>query len=158
MKEKIHEQINNELRQASRYDTTITIISIVLTFILFGISMAFAEQSFTSIYSPLPPSPTFKFVAWATAAMFVSLIATLVINLYSILALMNNKKRKARLVENLAKLYQEEGTSSYSADVVTLGYKAKGNLFIVILSALAAVGIIIPLILFIDKIVEKLPS
>ena len=38
MKDRIHEHLSGELRQASRTDTTITIIAVVVTFILFGIS------------------------------------------------------------------------------------------------------------------------
>jgi len=156
MKERIHEQISTELKQASRTDTTILIIAVIVTFILFAISMAFAEQSVTYSYTGLGQTETTKFVVWATAAMFISLMATLIIDLYSILALANNKKRKVKLVESLSKLYQEEGATSYSADVVSPGYKTWGNLFIAILSTLAGLAIIIPLIVFIDKIVEGL--
>jgi hypothetical protein len=156
MKERIQEQITNELKQASRTDTTITIIAIIVTFVLFGMSYAFASQSVAYDYNVLFNNPTMKFVVWATAALFVSLIAILVINLYSILALNNSKTRKAKLAESLAKLYQEEGMLQYDAGNISQGYQARSNLFTAIIATVAAVGIIIPLIVFINKIVEEL--
>ena len=155
MKERIHEQLSGELKQASRTDTTITIIAIVVTFILFGMSFGFANSAVSYRYLG-PSTPTLEFVAYATAAMFISLVAITVINLYSIFALRNNQKRKSKLIESLVKLYQEEGVAQYSVDDISLDYKARGNLFITIIATIAATGFIIPLIVFINKIVEDL--
>jgi hypothetical protein len=155
VKEKVHEQIDNELKQASRTDTIITIISIVITFILFGASYAFATM--VADYRYLPPLYTeeiWNISAWAVAAFFISLIALVVVDLFTIFSLKNNIKRKARLVESLARNYQEEGAPAIPVEDLSSGYKARGNLFIVILSTLAAFGFIIPLIVFIDQIIK----
>jgi hypothetical protein len=156
MKERIHEQISGELKQASRNDTTITIIAIVVTFILFGISLAFASSAVGYRYMISYSNPTMSFEVYATAAMFVSLIAIMVINSYSIFALRNKQKRKAKLIESLTKLYQEEGITQYSVDDISPDYKAKANLFIAIIATVAATGIIIPIIVFINNIVVNL--
>ena len=156
MRERVYEQISNELRQVSRTETTVTIIAIVVTFVLFGMAFAFANSAVGYDYDYLRDTSTMEFVVWATAALFVSLIAIVVINLYTILALFNNKFRKTKLTESLAKLYQEEGVTQYSADSISKGYEARGNLFIAIITTIAALGIIIPLIVFINNIVEKL--
>ena len=97
-----------------------------------------------------------QLVTYATAVMFVSLIASMVINLYSIFTIGKNQKRKEKIIENLAKLYQEEGMTQYSVDDISQDYKARGNLFIMIIATLAAIGFIIPLIVFISKILEDL--
>ena len=156
MKERIHEQLSGELRQASRTDTTITIIAVVVTFILFGISLAFASGAVSYNYSMSSSSPTMKFGAYATTAMFVGLIAIAVINLYSIFTIGNNQNRKAKIIESLTKLYQEEGMTQYSVDDISMDYKTRGNLFMTIVATVAATGFIIPLIVFINKIVEDL--
>jgi len=156
MKERIHEQIIHEIKLSSRTDTTITIIAIVVTFILFSMSFGFANAavgfSIESIFGGSAP----ELSVWATAAFFISLIATAVIDLASIFALRNNARRKVRLAENLIKLYQEEGAPPYSADDISMGYKSRGNLFAVIIGTLAALSIIIPLIVFINTLVERL--
>jgi hypothetical protein len=156
MKERIYEQIGNELRQATRTETTVSIIGIVVTFILFGMAFGFASSAVDYDYTFLGSSATMKFVVWATAAFFVSLIAIVVINLYSILALVSGRKRKAKLAESLAKLYQEEGMPQYDTSDIARGYVARSNLFIVILATIASFGIIIPLIVFINRIIEEL--
>jgi hypothetical protein len=156
MKERVYEQITNELRQANRTETTVTIIAIVVTFVLFGMAFAFANGAVDYEYNLLYDSRAMEFVVWATAALFISLIAMVVINLYTILALVNGKKRKIKLAESLAKLYQEEGVTQYDSDSIARGYESRGNLFIAILTTIAALGIIIPLIVFINRIVEEL--
>jgi cytochrome b subunit of formate dehydrogenase len=156
MKERVYDQITNELRQATRTETTVTIIAIIVTFALFGMAFAFANSAVGYAYDYLGGPTTMKLVVWATAAFFVSLIAMVVINLYTILAIFNNKSRKTKLTESLAKLYQEEGVTQYDSGNVAQGYEARGNLFIVIIATIAALGIIIPLIVFINNIVEKL--
>lgn len=156
MKERVYEQISNELRQVSRTETTVTIIAIVVTFVLFGMAFGFASSAVDYEYDYLRDTSTMEFVVWSTAAMFISLIAIVVINLYTILALFSNKARKTKLTESLAKLYQEEDVTQYYAESVAKGYEARGNLFIAIIATIAALGIIIPLIVFINNIVEKL--
>jgi heme/copper-type cytochrome/quinol oxidase subunit 1 len=156
MKERVYEQISSELRQATRTETTVSIIGIVVTFVLFGMAFGFANGAVAREYDYLGDTSTTEFVVWATAAMFISLIAIVVINLYSIFAIINGKKRKVKLVESLAKLYQEEDVNQYDSDNITKGYEARSNLFIVILSTIASFGIIIPVIVFINEIVERL--
>lgn len=156
MKERVQEQISSELKQASRMDTTILIIGIVLTLILFGMAIAFAEQSVNFNYNYVSNSGTQELIVWATAALFISLIALVIIDLYSVFALRNNIKRKTRLAENLAKIYQEEGAPSFPGSDISAGYRTRGNLFMVILAAFGAACFIVPLIVFINKIVEQL--
>jgi uncharacterized membrane protein YcjF (UPF0283 family) len=156
MKERIHEQLENELKQASRTDTTITIIAIVVTFILFGVAFGFASTAVDYTYNFALDNSAMKLSVPATAAVFISLIAMVVIDMFVIFALRNNARRKIRLAESLAKLYQEEGASQYSPDDIAMGYKSRGNLFAIIIGTLAAFGIIIPLIVFINNLVEQL--
>jgi uncharacterized membrane protein YcjF (UPF0283 family) len=154
MKERVDDQLSNELRQASRSDTTISIIAIVVTFILFGIAMGFAGNAVN--YTYYLNSSTAKVSVPATAAVFVSLIVMVVIDVYSIIALNNSKKRKAKIVENLARQYQQEGAAQYPVDDIVKGHQARGNLFTVILAALMSMGVILPMVMFINQIVEEL--
>jgi hypothetical protein len=156
MKEKIYEQIDNELRRASRTDIIITVIAIVLTLILFGVSYAFASSAVDYRYDSAFSAGIRELSVWATATFFISLVALIVIDLFSILALRNNIKRKNILAEKIATLYQEEGATAFSPEDITAGNRARGNLFIVIISALAGLGVIVPLIVFINNIVKEL--
>jgi len=156
VKDRAHEQLENELRHASRSDTTTAIIAIVLTFILFGIAFGFANAAVGYNYNILTNDPRIRLSVWATAAMFISLIVMIVIDLYSIIALNNSKKRKAKIAENLAGLSREEGAVPYPVDDIVKGYQSRSNLFTAILTALMSMGVILPLIMFVEKIVEEL--
>jgi hypothetical protein len=157
VKEKIYEQIDNELKQVSRMETTVTIIAIVVTFILFGVSYAFANSSVGYTYTLGGyEAATISLKAYAVAALFLSLIAILVIDLYSIFAIHNNMTKRAKLAEGLTTLYQEEGPTSYSPVDMSAVYKTRGNVFTVIIATVGLISFIIPLIIFINRIVEEL--
>ena len=156
MKERAHEQLSSELQQASRSEMTISIIAIVVTFILFGIAFGFANSAVGYNYDIITNNPRIRLSVSATAAMFISLIVMIVIDVYSIIALNSSKKRKAKIAENLAGRYREESTAQYPVDDIVKGYQARSNLFTAILAALMAMGVILPLIMFIDQIVEEL--
>jgi cytochrome b subunit of formate dehydrogenase len=158
MKERIHEQISNELRQASRTDTTISVIAIVITFVMFGLALGFAFNTTRYNYgiNYSSSNPSMNVVTYATIIMFVSLVAIVLINWFSILALSANKTRKTKLTENLMKLYQEEGLNQYYDDTISKGYEARRNLFTAILVTIAASGVIIPLVVFINKLVTEM--
>jgi amino acid permease len=158
VKERISEQINHELKQASRTETTVTIIAIVVTFILFGMAAGFASSSVGFSVNSLIglPAPNPSLNAYMVASLFVSLIAIFVINLYSIFAIRNSMTKKVKLAENLDKLNQEEGAAVYSAADVSSIYKNRGRVFTAIVATIGSIGIIIPLIIFINKIVEDL--
>jgi uncharacterized protein (DUF983 family) len=153
MKERIHEQIGNDLKQATRMDTTITIIAIVVTFILLGVAMGFAFNTTGVNYSSSGTSSR-VFVTYTTIIMFISIIAIIAINGFSINALFNNRARRAKLTDGLVKLYKEEGIDQYYDSSVLKGYEARCNLFTAVLATIAATGIIVPLVIFINQIVN----
>jgi divalent metal cation (Fe/Co/Zn/Cd) transporter len=156
MKERIHEHLSNELRQASRTDTTIVIIAIVVSFLLFGMALGFGFSTVSYNYDFLSESQDIKFNMYTTVAMFISLVAIIMVNWFSIRSLVNNKKQKIALAENLGKLSQEEGANQYYDSNVSKGYGMRSNLFIGVSATIAATLVIIPVIIFINQIVEKL--
>ncbi|MFA5309731.1 MAG: hypothetical protein WC370_09660 [Dehalococcoidales bacterium] len=156
MKEKIQEQITDDLKQASRTDTTITIIAIIVTFVLSGLALGFSYSTTNENYHYMTNSYTpeiTRFVqTYAVIIMFVSLAAIISVNWFSIAALFSSKKRKEGLAEKLAKLYQEEGLSQYIDDTNLTSYKSRRNIYAVILGSIASVGVILPLVVFINKV------
>jgi hypothetical protein len=156
MKERVHEQISTDLNQLSRMDTTVSIIAIVVTFILFGVCAAFAANSVDTMrtYTASSTQTTYELRVYAVAAMFIGVIAILVIDLYTIFSLRNNAAKKARLAESLAGLYQEDGLHQYSAENAIAGYNSRRGIFSVIIAVIGAISIIIPLIIFINAVVK----
>jgi capsule polysaccharide export protein KpsE/RkpR len=154
MKERIHEQISNELKQASRMDTIVVIVAIVVSFILFSLAMGFAFASTGSIMSSITGMATKSVNTAPTIIMFICIAATVAIDLCAVRVFLKNKARRAKLNEGLMKLYKEEGVDQYYDVSVFKGYETRYNLYTVILTAVGAVSVIAPLVIFINQIVE----
>jgi uncharacterized membrane protein len=147
MKEKIHEQISSELKQASYNDATMTIIAVIVTLAFLGLALGFA---FSTTQYGMYGDGSIK--VHTTVIMFISLITAIIVNCFSIIALFNNNKRKIQLTESLLKLYQEEGLQQYYDNTGLKVYKARRNIFTTILATIGAAGTIIPLVVFIHQI------
>jgi amino acid transporter len=154
MKERIHEQISHELKQATRLDTKIAIIAIVVSLILFAVAMGFAFNTTGSITGILGGIKAKTFNTAPTIIMFVVILAILAINCYSVRTLLNNKKQRAKLNKGLMKLYKDEGVAQYYDGSIFKGYETRYNLFAIILTSVGAVSVIAPLVIFIDRLIE----
>jgi hypothetical protein len=156
MKERIQEQINHELKQAGRTDRLIIVIDIVITLIMFIIALTFAYNSVGFNIGVLGGSVTKSLSAYSTLIMFVSLAAIVVINGYSVCALLKNKAQRSKLTDGLMKLYKEEGADQYYDGSTFKGYETRYNVLAVILTTLGAVTVILPLAIFVHQLVTKL--
>jgi heme/copper-type cytochrome/quinol oxidase subunit 2 len=153
MKERIHEQISNELKQAMRMDTITVIIAIVVSFTLFIAAMIFAASTTGSIMGSMTGFRSTSINIANTIIMFVVIIATVAIDWYAIRTLLNHKKQRGKLNEGLMKLYKDEGMDQYYDGSIFKGYETRYDLYTVILGAVGAVSVIAPLVMFIDKVV-----
>ena len=154
MKERIHEQISHELKQATRQDTAIAVIAILVLVFLFTISMVFAQGSTDTISGLLGLSQTTTISVASIIVMFVSIVATIAVICYSVCTLLKNKKQRAELNQGLVKLYKDSGIAKYYDGTIFKGYETRYNLFAAILIAVGAVSVIAPLVIFIDKMVQ----
>ena len=152
MKERIHEQISNELKQAMRMDTVTVIIAITVSFILFIAAAIFAAHTTGSIVGGLSGFRATSINTANTIIMFVIIIATVAIDWYAMRTLLNHKKQRGKLNEGLMKLYKDEGMDQYYDGSIFKGYETRYDLYMVMLAAVGAVSVITPLVMFIDKV------
>jgi hypothetical protein len=156
MKDRVHEQLGIELKQASRTDVTVAIIAIVVTFIFFGMASGFAASTVGYDYSLMGGPNAAKFDPYSTAVMFISIAAIILINFFAIRSLVINKRRKAGIAENLVKLSQEEGAVQYYDADVFKAHGARGNVLMAILATIATAAVFVPIVIFIRQIIEEL--
>lgn len=160
MKERIHEQISNELKQATRMDIITVIIAVAVTLTLFLFAMGYAFGSVGSITGGLTGGLTGSisktFNTASTIIMFISLAAIVIINVFSVRAMLKNKAQRAKLNDGLMKLYKDEGMDQYYDGSIFKSYETRYHLFAVILASVGALSIIVPLVIFINQIVTKL--
>ena len=155
MKERIHEQISNELRQSTKADLVTIIIAIAVTFTLFGIAMVSAYGTVGINFMGLS-GRTAEVSALATIIMWVSIAAIVTINLCAIRALLQNKARRAMLNEGLMKLYKDEGMDQYYDGSIFKSYETRYNTYAVIVGTVGALSVIIPIVVFINQLVNNL--
>ncbi|MFA5309732.1 MAG: hypothetical protein WC370_09665 [Dehalococcoidales bacterium] len=158
MKERIFEQVSKELKVATRLDTKMVITAIVVTLILFSLAMGFAFSTVTpdlgQYSSLLGISSNATFNTTPTIIMFVLLLAIIVIDCYAVRTLANNKKQRAKLNEGLMKLYKDEGVDQYYDGSIFKSYETRYNLLSVMVGAVGALSVIVPLTIFIDQLTK----
>jgi hypothetical protein len=88
--------------------------------------------------------------------MFVALIIIVLLNWYGMMALMKNKAQRAKLSEGLAKLLKDETLDQYHDGSIFKAYETRYSLFTVIMAAVAALSIIVPLVVFVNGLVTRL--
>ncbi|OGO16873.1 MAG: hypothetical protein A2Z15_00925 [Chloroflexi bacterium RBG_16_50_11] len=155
MKERIHEQISGELKQANKSDLVTIIIAIIVTFMLFGMAIGSAYASVSINFMGLSGRVP-EVSALATIIMFVSIAAIIMINLYAVRALLQNKSRRAKLNEGLMKLYKDEGMDQYYDGSIFKSYETRYNTYAVIVGTVGALSVIVPLAVFINQLVNNL--
>ena len=153
MKERIHEQISLELKQAMRMDTITVIIALTVTLILFAAAAVTASSTTGSIVGSMTGFRATSVNTASTIIMWVIILAIVAINLYAVRTLLKHKKQRGKLNEGLMKLYKDEAMDQYYDGSIFKGYEARYDLYVVMLGAVGAVSVITPLVIFIDKLV-----
>jgi hypothetical protein len=162
MKEAILEQMSKELKLATRIDLVTVIVAVAVTLTLFPVAAIFAASSVGSIAGSLSGGitgglagmVTKTFNTTPTIIMFVCLLAILAIDWCAARMLMSNKKQRAKVNEAMTKLYKDEGMDQYYDGSIFKSYETRYNLFVVIVAAVGALSIIVPLIVFIDQLTK----
>jgi hypothetical protein len=167
MKEKILEQIGKELKLATRVDLAIVVVGILVTLVFFGLAAGSAAATVTQMpnlsglagglggllggaSNPQPP----QFSVSSTIIMFITLIIIFIINWYTIRTLLKNKAQRVKLNEGLMKLYKDETMDQYNDGSIFKTYETRYSLFAVIMGSVMALSIIVPLVIFINKLTE----
>jgi hypothetical protein len=153
MKERIHEQISLELKQAMRMDTITVIIALTVTLILFAAAAVTASSTTGSIVGSMTGFRATSVNTASTIIMWVIILAIVAINLYAVRTLLKHKKQRGKLNEGLMKLYKDEAMDQYYDGSIFKGYEVRYDLYVVMLGAVGAVSVITPLVIFIDKLV-----
>lgn len=155
MKERIHEQISNELKQATKADLVTIIVTLLVTFPLAGVAVGTAFSSVSTSFMSIS-GRTPEVSAISVVVFWFCIIAIVVINLYAVLALMQNKARRAKLNEGLMELYKDEGMDKYYDGSIFKSYETRYNTYAVIVGAVGALSVIVPLAVFINQLVNSL--
>jgi hypothetical protein len=142
-------------------------VAILVTLVFFGLAAGSAAATVTQMpnlsglagglsgilggaANPKPPD----FHVSSTIIMFVTLIIIFIINWYAIRTLLKNKTQRAKLNEGMMKLYKDEAMDQYNDGSIYKSYETRYSLFTVMMGSVMAISIIVPLVIFINKLTE----
>ena len=129
----VHKHITSELGQNTRTDTIFILSAILLNLIGLAVNSGFVEKSRTD--------NNFLLV------MFIFVALIILVNLVAIFALLKGKQTRARLLEGLIKMYQDQKVDKYY-DISLIGnYNIRYILFILVVVFTGIISIIVPFII-----------
>jgi len=130
MIERVHEHIIDELGTNTRTDTIFVLAGIILNLIILGINsgMAAAGEGATNII------------------FYIMIILLIVMNLVVETGLIKGRQTRKKLLDGLLKMYKDQGVEGYYDPSLLADYRARYNLFMVVVLAFGAVALVVPFV------------
>jgi hypothetical protein len=132
MIERVHQHIVSELHQGSRTDLVFVITAVLLNLLTLAVNSSIAQESRESSAN--------------TIVMALLIVLTVVINLVATLGLLKGKQTRARLLQGLLTMYNDQGVAGYYDASLLANYGARYNLFILAVVAMGLIAIAVPLV------------
>lgn len=130
MIEHVHKHITSELQQNTKTDIIFILSAILLNLIILAVNSGFTEKS--------RGENTYLMIMF----LFVALL--ILINLVVIFGLLKGKQTRAKLINGLIKMYEDENVSKYYDSSLMANYNTRYNLFMMVVVLTGLVAIIVP--------------
>jgi len=135
MLKEVHEHIVTELQQSSKTDTVFIITAVLFNLVVLGVNWGVAAESRTD--QPAAGND------WILALL---IIATLMINVFVLRALVAGRVTRLTLIKGLVAMYEDNGGAKYYDTTLLDTYAARYKLFMAVIVSLAVISIVVPLL------------
>jgi hypothetical protein len=132
MLERVHQHIIAELQQGTRTDTIFILTAVLLNLLVLAINSSLAAES--------------REITNRIIVMFIFVALTLVVNLVAILGLLKGKQTRAKLLNGLLKMYEDQGVEGYYDPSLMSNYNIRYNLFILTVGFTGLISIAVPFV------------
>ena len=129
MIERVHEHIISDLRANTWTDIIFVLTAIILNLLTLGINTAVAAGGEGGI---------------TTIVMFTFVLLLIVVNLVVEIGLIRGRQTRVKLLNELLKMYQDQGVEGYYDSSLLSDYSTRYNLFMLAVLATGLVALIIP--------------
>lgn len=131
----IHKHIISELQQNARTDTVFIVAAVLYNLVVLGINWGVASDA-----------PDGKHPAGNDLILIILILATIVINTFIVKALLSGQNSRIKLLEGLMQMYKDHDVDKYYDSSLLKGYQTRYRLFSIIITILAIIAIVVPLI------------
>lgn len=136
MLKQVHEHITSELRQNARTDTIFVVTAIVFNLIVMAINASVASEA-ASDYAE----------SSSDVILVIFIGMSLLINTIAVTALNFGKKNRAKLLQGLLEMYEDNDVAKYYDASLMSAYGKRYLLITGVIVSLALTGIIVPLVI-----------
>lgn len=133
MIEHVHKHITSELQQNTKTDIIFILSAIVLNLIILAVNSGFVNKS--------RGDQTYLLIMF----LFVALL--ILLNLVVIFGLKKGKQTRAKLINGLIKMYQDQNVDKYYDSSLLGNYNTRYNLFMMVVVLTGLVSIVVPFIM-----------
>jgi len=133
MLQHVHNHITSELQQNTKTDIIFILSAIFLNLIILAVNAGFVNQS--------RGDNTYLFIMF----LFVALLVLL--NLVVIFGLLKGKQTRAKLLNGLIKMYQDENVDKYYDTTLLSNYNTRYNLFMMVVVLTGLISIVVPFVM-----------
>ena len=131
----VHQHVVSELQQCSKTDTVFVVSAVLFNLVVLGINWGVASASDSSAQD-----------GGNDLILAVLVVATLLINVFSVRALIAGGRTRGRLIAGLLTMYKDQGVDKYYDPSLLDTYSARYKLFVAVLAVLASIAIVVPLL------------
>ena len=133
MIEHVHNHITSELQQNTKTDIVFILSAIFLNLIILAVNAGFVTKSRTD--------QTFFLIM----ILFVALL--ILLNLVVIFGLLKGKQTRAKLLNGLIKMYEDQNVDKYYDSSLMSNYNTRYNLFMMVVVLTGLISIIVPFVM-----------
>lgn len=133
MIEHVHKHITSELQQNTKTDIIFILSAIILNLIILAVNAGFTEKS--------RGDDTYLIIMF----LFVALL--ILLNLVVIFGLLKGKQTRAKLINGLIKMYQDQNVDKYYDSSLLGNYNTRYNLFMMVVVLTGLISIVVPFVM-----------
>ncbi len=135
MLKEVHEHIVSELQQSARADTVFVVSAVLFNLVVMGINWGVASEQTNGSHPPQND-----------LILGLLIVATLLVNAFAFRALIAGRDTRSKLLSGLVRMYEDNGVDKYYDASLLDTYGMRYKLFIAVMTSLATLAIVVPLI------------
>ncbi len=135
MLHEVHQHVVGELQQSARTDTVFVVTAVLFNLVVLGINWGVASSAGQENAG-----------AATDGILAVLMVATVLVNLFAVRALLSGRDTRRKLLQGLIAMYRDNNVDRYYDPTLLDSYAGRSRIFVAVLGCLMVVAIVVPLL------------